>query len=126
MTGGIPAISPVVLCYRKRKPLEVETMMQGDSYNLGINILNNAGNPVAPEDVKDVEITIGHLRKTYLNAELTYANGVWLFPLSQEETFGYWPASVKAQVRVVWANGVVEGVPLYGVRMEESISKEVL
>lgn len=101
-------------------------MMQGDSYNLGINILNNAGNPVAPEDVKDVEITIGHLRKTYLNAELTYANGVWLFPLSQEETFGYWPASVKAQVRVVWANGVVEGVPLYGVRMEESISKEVL
>ena len=101
-------------------------MMQGDSYNLGIRILNNAGNPVTPDDIKDVEITIGQLRKTYRNAELTYSGGVWLFPLSQKETFGYWPSSVKAQVRVVWANGVIEGVPMYGVRIDESISKEVL
>ena len=101
-------------------------MMQGDSYNLGIRILNNAGNPVTPDDVKDVEITIGHLRKTYLNAKVTYQEGVWLFPLSQKETFRYWPSALKAQVRVVWANGVVEGKPLYGVRINESISKEVL
>lgn len=101
-------------------------MMQGDSYSLGIRILNNAGSPVTPDDIKDVEITIGNLRKTYLNAQVTYYNGVWLFPLSQKETFCYWPASVKAQVRVVWANGMVEGQPLYGVRIGESISKEVL
>lgn len=104
--------------------MEVDIMMQGDSYNLGINILNNAGSPVTPDDVKDVEITIGHLRKTYLNAEVTYYDGVWLFPLSQKETFGYWPSPVKAQVRVMWANGVIEGKPLYGVRVNESISKE--
>lgn len=101
-------------------------MMQGDSYNLGIKILNNAGSPVTPDDVRDVEITIGHLRKTYLGTSLTYSDGLWLFPLSQEETMGYWPSSVKAQVRVAWANGVVEGKPLYGVRIDESISKEVL
>jgi len=101
-------------------------MMQGDSYNLGIRILNNAGNPVTPEDVKDVEITIGHLRKTYRNAEVLYSDGYWLFPLTQKETFGYWPQSVKAQVRVVWLNGVVEGEPLYGVRIDESMSKEEL
>ena len=101
-------------------------MMQGDSYNLGINILNNAGQPVTPDDIKDVEITIGNLRKTYLNAQVTFRDGVWLFPLSQEETFRYWPTSVKAQVRVVWANGVIEGKPLYGIRINESISKEVL
>lgn len=101
-------------------------MMQGDSYSLGIRILNNAGSPVTPEDVKDVEITIGHLSKTYLNAELTYSEGLWMFPLSQKETFCYRPSSVKAQVRVVWANGVIEGKPLYGVRVDESISKEVL
>ena len=101
-------------------------MMQGDSYNPGINILNNAGSPVTPDDVRDVEITIGHLRKTYLNAEVTYYDGVWMFPLSQKETFGYWPSSVNAQVRVVWANGVIEGKPLYGVRVNESISKEEL
>lgn len=101
-------------------------MMQGDSYSLGISILNNAGSPVTPDDIRDLEITIGNLRKTYLNAQVTYSNGVWLFPLSQKETFRYWPAHVKAQVRLVWANGVVEGKPLYGVRIDESISKEVL
>jgi hypothetical protein len=101
-------------------------MMQGDSYFLGVRILNNAGNPVAPEDVSDVEITLGHLAKTYRRAELSFQNGVWLFPLSQEESFGFFPSPVKAQVRLVWSNGVVEGKPLYGVRILESISKEVL
>lgn len=101
-------------------------MMQGDSYNLGIEILNNAGNPVTPDDINNVEITIGHLRKTYMNAEVTYHEGVWMFPLSQQETLSYWPSAVKAQVRVLWKNGVVEGRPLYGIRINESYSKEVL
>lgn len=101
-------------------------MMQGDSYNIGIRILNNAGNPLTPDDIRDLEITIGNLRKTYRGAELTYSEGLWFFPLSQQESFRYWPSAVKAQVRVVWANGVVEGKPIYGVRIDESISKEVL
>lgn len=100
--------------------------MQGDAYYLGIRILNNAGFPVTPQDVKDVEISLGHLCKNYRRAELLYSDGLWLFPLSQEESFGYFPQAVKAQVRLVWANGVVEGKPLYGVRIGESISKEVL
>ena len=93
--------------------------MQGDAYYLGIRILNNAGFPVTPQDVEDLEIALGHLCKNY-------SDGLWLFPLSQEESFGFFPQAVKAQVRLVWANGVVEGKPLYGVRIGESISKEVL
>lgn len=101
-------------------------MMQGDAYYLGIRILNNAGFPVTPQDVEDLEIALGHLCKNYRRAELVYSDGLWLFPLSQEESFGFFPQAVKAQVRLVWANGVVEGKPLYGVRIGESISKEVL
>ena len=101
-------------------------MMQGDAYLLGISILNNAGMPVTPVDVADVEITIGHLKKKYSDAALSFRGSVWMFPLSQSETFGCLPAAPKAQVRVKWANGVIEGKPLYGVRIEESISKEVL
>lgn len=101
-------------------------MMQGDSYMLGISILNNAGMPVTPADVADVEITIGDLKKKYSDAAISFNNGVWMFPLSQEETFGCMPAAPKAQVRVKWANGIVEGKPLYGIRIHESISKEVL
>ena len=28
-------------------------MMQGDAYNLGIQILNNAGSPVTPYDIQN-------------------------------------------------------------------------
>lgn len=101
-------------------------MMQGDAYLLGISILNNAGNPVTPADVADIEITIGHIKKKYSDAAISFSGGVWMFPLSQSETFGCLPAAPKAQVRVKWANGVIEGKPLYGVRIDESISKEVL
>lgn len=101
-------------------------MLQGDTYSLGIRILNNAFSPVTAEDVIDVEITLGHLCKSYRGGQLRFYEGVWMFPLSQKETFGFGDGRVRAQVRVKWANGVVEGKPLYGVRFLESISKEVL
>jgi len=101
-------------------------MMQGNACYLGISILNSAGVTVEPVDVQDVEITVGNLKKTYLREELSYSGGLWLFPLSQGESFAQRPGPVRAQVRVAWANGVVEGCVLPGVYMDESISKEVL
>ena len=101
-------------------------MMQGDSYNLGIRILNNAGSPVTDQDAADVEITIGSLCKTYGRGQLQFFENLWLFPVSQAESFGILPAPQKAQVRLKWKNGVIEGAPLYGVNLQESISKEVL
>ena len=101
-------------------------MMQGDSYSLGFTVLNNAGSAVTPEDIIDVEISIGHLRKTYGNGQIAFSDGRWFFPLSQEETFGYWPKALKSQIRVKWKNGIVEGKEIHGVRINESTSKEVL
>ena len=101
-------------------------MMQGDGGYLGIDIRNNAGAVVTPGDVREVEITLGKLRKTYSRGELNHAGGVWLFPLSQQESLALMPGPVRAQVRLVWANGVVEGQTLWGLGVEESISKEVL
>lgn len=106
----------------------IVSMMQGDSYNLKVTILNKDKTPVTPDDVRDVEITVGSLSKTYANNEVTYNEGIeqWLFPLTQEETFKFAPARVKAQVRIVMKSGIVEGVPLGTVNVLESISKEVL
>lgn len=101
-------------------------MMQGNACYLGVTLLNSAGATVAPADVQDVEISIGDMKKTYLGEELTYSSGVWLFPLSQGESFRQRPGPLRAQVRVAWANGVVEGCPLPGVYVDESISREVL
>lgn len=103
-------------------------MMQGDSYSLSIEILNVDGTPVTDADVTNVEITIGQLRKTCAEGAVVYnsADCVWKFPLSQEETFRYLPSKVKGQVRVVWKNGEVEGIPLDNIHVHESISREVL
>lgn len=101
-------------------------MMQGDSYDLGFTVKNNAGSVVTPDDILDMEITIGHLSKTYRREELAFVDNRWHFPLTQKETFGYWPKAIKAQIRVRWKNGVVEGKEIHGVRIKESLSKEVL
>ena len=101
-------------------------MMQGDACFLGVRILNNAGQNVVPEDVKDVVITLGALTKRLSAEQVVFRDGLWLFPLTQEESFGFFPGPVGAQVRVVWANGVVEGKPLPGARFDESRNREVL
>ena len=101
-------------------------MMQGDAYSLGFTVKNNAESIVTPDDVIDVEITIGHLRKTYSSGQVTYYDGRWFFPISQTESFDYWPKATKAQIRVKWRNGIVEGKEIHGVRINESISREAL
>ena len=107
-------------------------MMQGDSYGLTIDVLNADDEAVTPDDVSDVEVTIGNLRKTYASGDHDYE--VWtrwgvspeLFCAGKEETFKFPAARVKAQVRVVWANGDVEGTVLDPINVRESMSKEVL
>lgn len=101
-------------------------MMQGDSYSIGIALLNNAGQPVTPTDVIDVEITIGWESKRYSKGQLTFSNGLWLYPISQSESFEQWPGKTDAQARIKWNNGFVEGQPIQGARFLESKSKEVL
>ena len=103
-------------------------MMQGDSYGLMIEITTPEGVTVTAEDVSDVEITVGCFSKTFSNGEINYDEdeGVWVVPLTQEETFKLPVGKVKAQVRVVWDDGSVEGCPLGELRVHESISKEVL
>lgn len=103
-------------------------MMQGDSRSLVIEILNSDKKPVTPDAVTDVEIVVGSLKKRYKNEEVSFDtdSNKWLFPLTQEETFKMPASHVKAQVRVVWADGTVEGASLGCINVGESISKEVL
>ena len=101
-------------------------MMQGDSYNLGVEILDDTGALVLPEAVSDIEIAIGHIKKTYANGEIKYGENVWLFPLTQEESFTLPAGKLYGQVRIKWASGEVNGCKLEIPRLDESRSKEVL
>ena len=100
-------------------------MMQGDSYGIPVEIRNSKGEVVTAADVSDVEIVVGGLRKSYKKGEVKYSDNKFIFPLTQEETFRF-SGSVKAQVRVVWPSGDVDGVFLGNVEVATSLSKEVL
>ena len=104
----------------------VWTMMQGDSYNLGIKLQDDTGAGILPEAVSDIEITIGHLTKTYAGGEIKYGENVWLFPLTQEESFSLTAGKPYGQVRIKWASGEVDGCKLDVPRLDESRSREVL
>lgn len=103
-------------------------MMQGDSYGVVIKIVDASGSVVTDATVSDLEIKIGHLRKTYKKGEVVYDSVMlrWIVPLTQEETFSLPAMRVKGQMRVAWIGGGVEGASLGYVDITESTSKEVL
>ena len=101
-------------------------MMQGDSYGIRVEILKSDGSVITSSDVSDVEISIGSLRKTHKSGKLSFADGNWVFPITQKETLSLPSTYVSAQVRVAFPNGDVEGVSLGEIRVQESTSKAVL
>lgn len=100
--------------------------MQGDACVLEVAILYGDNQPVLAEDVADIEIIIGSLRKTYSHADTYFEDGVWKIPLSQQETFRFPPSKVKVQARVALPSGDVQGIRLGEIRIFESQSKEEL
>lgn len=103
-------------------------MMQGDSRSLAITILKSDGTALADTDVTDVEVCFGSIKKLLSTDGVSYDtdSGKWMVALTQEETFKLPAAHVRAQIRVLWTNGTVEGVDLGCVDVRESLSKEVL
>lgn len=105
--------------------MQSDTMMQGDAFSQEIKILKN-DEVVTPDDVADVEITIGGLSKTYASGKVKYVGGVWMFPMSQKETFRFAATRLSVQVRVCWPTGEVEGIELGEIFVTESASRKVL
>ena len=101
-------------------------MMQGDSYKLRLKILSPDQTALTPEDLEDVEITIGSLIRTYSAGGITYEDGEWFIHLTQKETFKLPVPRAKVQVRVKRADGDVEGQLLGQIVINESLSKGVL
>lgn len=102
-------------------------MMQGDSYNIPIEILAEDG-ATDPTVFDEVEIVFGHIVKTLSSGAITYdaSKKEFLFPFTQRETMNM-PQKVKAQVRVK-LNGSedVIGIELGEIDIAKTMSKAVL
>ena len=100
-------------------------IMQGDAYTIPITIKSADGTTVDPAAVQSVEIVIGTLNKKYPD-EISYSDGKWLFPLTQEESMRFVWRTQTAQVRVKFTSGEVVGAKCGCIGIEHSQSKEVL
>lgn len=98
-------------------------MVQGDAYNIDLTIKNN-GKPIDISNVETVEVSLLYLQKTY-PAEITYSDGKFHFPITQQETFKL-PKICKMQVRVKFRSGDVIGSAIQQIDVEHSLSKVVL
>lgn len=102
-------------------------MMQGDSYNIHIEILADDG-VTDPTVFEDVEIVIGSLVKSMAKGQISYdeSEKVFLFPLSQKETMNM-PQKVTVQARVkLNGSGNVIGIDLGEIDIKKTLSKAVL
>lgn len=102
-------------------------IMQGDQYAI-VFTGSQDGAPIDLAQIETIEFIVGKLRKTYPGEVTTDADGNFLFPLTQEETFQFKSAQQAAQIRVKFsgADPVVIGTSVEGVRVSDSISKVVL
>ena len=102
-------------------------IMQGDQYAIVFTGTQD-GAPLDLSKIEMIEFIVGKLRKIYPGEVTTDADGNFLFPLTQEETFQFKSASQAVQIRVKFAGAepVVIGTSIESIRVSDSISKVVL
>lgn len=83
------------------------SIMQGDSYPKPFTLRTLDGTLITPEMVTALVLSIGNLSRQY-PGDITYADGKWLFPLSQAQTFGM-KGMLPVQARVLFQDGSVFG-----------------
>ena len=104
------------------------TIMQGDQYAIAFRGTQD-GEALDLSRIELIEFVVGPLRKTYPGEVTADDDGLFLFPLSQEETFAFKTSMLSGQVRVKFTGGakpVVIGLPTGFIRVTASSSKEVL
>jgi len=100
-------------------------IMQGDSYGIPVTVRRDDGQLVDEYCAEAVEIIIGSIRKVY-PGQITFSDGKWIFPLTQEESMQLSAQKQTAQIRVRFTSGDVVGAKSGIVFVDCSKSGEVL
>lgn len=104
------------------------TIMQGDQYAIQFRGTKD-GKALDLSEIEEIEFVVGPLRKLYPGEVTVDDEGLFLFPLTQEETFAFKSSMLSGQVRVKFvgsAKPTVIGMPSGFIRVTPSSSKEVL
>lgn len=98
-------------------------IQQGDQYAIGI-IVRCGDAEITPQTCEDMKIKLGSRTKTYLSGGLSFQDGVWLFPLTQEQSLSVvnGMTTIQAQYRM---GSEIQTTPVYPVQVDLSIIREV-
>ena len=83
------------------------TIFQGDQYNIPIEI-TRSGQQQSVDSVSKLEVIFAGMRKEY-PGEVFEQDGVFYFPLSQEETMSLAENRYNLSVRPMFTDNTVEG-----------------
>ena len=84
------------------------TIIQGDAYDIGIVILAE-GAALSAADIRQMRVALGGTIKTYPGGGITYADGVWRYPMTQEESLALRPGAATLTVRMEFAAAQLKG-----------------
>ena len=98
---------------------------QGDQYNILLKLEAN-GQLMSLENIKLIEFTIANNSKTYPDTvQYDGENGVFLFPVTQEETFAFEEVE-SLQVRIKYNDNSVVRTNIVKFNVRDSLSKTIL
>jgi len=103
-------------------------ILQGNTYELPIQIKDSEGNFVTPEMIKKASFTFGKIEKNYGeldNVYYDYYQNAWILPLTENETF-ILKDEVKWQVRFLFIDETIDGTLPKTEYVYSSINKKIL
>lgn len=99
-------------------------IQQGDSYSIPI-VIKSGSEVITTENTIHVRINLGGFTAQYPDGKLTYSDGYWNFPLTEEMTYKLKGGEQKFQVQISPDGISVYSSKIYTIKVEESVFKGV-
>ena len=99
-------------------------IIQGDQYPLPFRITHR-GQPLSPDTISTLEITIGTLNKSLLSDAYDQESQMWSFPLTHAETLTMPVGLAAVELCVTFPGGDIVNAQAPSVYIVESKAKEV-
>lgn len=84
------------------------TIIQGDAYDIGI-VIRAEDAALSAADIRQMRVALGGTVKTYPDGGITYAEGVWRYPMTQEESLALRPGAATLTVRMEFLAAQLKG-----------------
>lgn len=102
------------------------SILQGNSYYLGIKITDKKGNVITGDMVDKATFTVGNITKENENISFDISKNIWKINLTEEETFDLSAGMVQWQMRFLFKDGTIDGTEPTLDNVKRSINKVLL